>query len=56
MEPGDYNEIPLCKILHFVSHGTTHEIKPMGIHNRIENGHGAQVALCAHPTHTDTDT
>jgi hypothetical protein len=26
----------------------------MGTHNRPENGRGAWVALCAHPTHADT--
>jgi hypothetical protein len=25
------------------------------MHNRLENGCGARVALCAHPTHPDTD-
>jgi hypothetical protein len=25
------------------------------MHNRLENDSGAWVALCAHPTHTDTD-
>jgi hypothetical protein len=24
----------------------------MGTHNRSENGRGARVALCAHPSHT----
>jgi hypothetical protein len=28
----------------------------MGKHNRSENGRGVWVALCAHHTHTDTDT
>jgi hypothetical protein len=27
----------------------------MGTHNGSENGRGARVALCAHPTHIDTD-
>jgi hypothetical protein len=26
----------------------------MGTHNRLENGRGAWVALCAHPAHTNT--
>jgi hypothetical protein len=34
-------------------HGTTAGIKHMGTHNRSENGRGAWVAVCAHPTHTD---
>jgi hypothetical protein len=27
----------------------------MGTYNRPENGRGAWVALCTHPTHSDTD-
>jgi len=30
-------------------------INQMGTHNRPENGRGAWVALCAHPTHADTE-
>jgi hypothetical protein len=41
----------LCK-----RYGTTGGIKQMGTHNSSENGSGAWVALCAHPTLTNTDT
>jgi hypothetical protein len=35
---------------------TTGGIKQVEMHNRSENGRGACVALCAHPTHADSDT
>jgi hypothetical protein len=31
-------------------------IQQRGTHNTSENGRDAWVALCAHPTHTDTET
>jgi hypothetical protein len=37
-------------------YGTASGINQMGTHNVSENGRGAWVALCDHPTHTDTDT
>jgi hypothetical protein len=37
-------------------YGTTGGINQMQMHNGSESGHGAWVALCAHPTHTDTQT
>jgi hypothetical protein len=53
MEPSDYDEIQLCKIMYSVrSTGTTGGIKQMGTNNRLENGRHTWVALCAHPTHT----
>jgi hypothetical protein len=33
----------------------TGRIKQMGMHNGSKNCHGAWVALCDHPIHTDTD-
>jgi hypothetical protein len=33
-------------------YGTTGGIKQMGTHNKSENGRGAWVALCVHPTGT----
>jgi hypothetical protein len=35
---------------------TSDGIKQMGTHNRSENGRGAWVVVCAHPSYTDTDT
>jgi hypothetical protein len=45
-------------MLYFVrgTGATTGVIKQTRTHNRSENGRGAWVASCAHPTHTDTDT
>jgi hypothetical protein len=37
-------------------YGTTSGIKQMGTHNKSENGRVSWVALCAHPTHTETGT
>jgi hypothetical protein len=55
IEPNNYDEILLYKILYFVQgYRTTSRIKKMGMHNKSENGHGARVALRAHPTYTDT--
>jgi hypothetical protein len=35
MEPSEYDEIPLCKILYFIKrYGTTGGIKQMWMHNR----------------------
>jgi hypothetical protein len=57
MDPRDYYEIPLCKVLYFVrGTGTTGGIKQMAAHNCSENCRGARVALCAHPTRTDKNT
>jgi hypothetical protein len=53
-EPSDSDDIPLCKIL-CQRCGTTGGIKQIGTHNRSEICRGARVALCVHPTHTDTD-
>jgi hypothetical protein len=53
MEPGDYNEILLCKILYFVR-GTELLAEKKMTQNRSENGGSAWIALCAQPTHTDT--
>jgi hypothetical protein len=35
---------------------TSDGIKQMGTHNRSENGRGAWVVVCTHPSYTDTDT
>jgi hypothetical protein len=47
---------------HYVRYCTLSQVrnyrwnKADGMHNRLENGHGARVTLCANPTHTATDT
>jgi hypothetical protein len=43
--------IPLHKTLYHISCN-----KADGTHNKSENGRGAWVTLCGHPSHTDTDT
>jgi hypothetical protein len=50
MEPTDYDEIQLCKILYSVRYGTTGGIKQIGTHNRSEIGSDGRAVLCAHPT------
>jgi hypothetical protein len=40
-------------MLYFIA--GTGGMKQMGTRNAAENGRGARVALCAHPSHTDTD-
>jgi hypothetical protein len=49
MERSNYDDIPLYNTLYFVR-------EQIGTQNRLENGRGAWVALCAHPTYTDIDT
>jgi hypothetical protein len=55
MKPSNY-EIPLRGILCFLKGMGLGRKKHIGTHKRPENGRGAWVALCAHPTHTDTDS
>jgi hypothetical protein len=56
MEPSDYDEIPLCKVLYFVRRTDYRRNKADGAHNWLENGWSAWVALCSHPTHNHTDS
>jgi hypothetical protein len=46
--------------LRCVRQGTLSEVRDCWrikqMHNRSESGRGARVALCAHPTRTDTDS
>jgi hypothetical protein len=53
-EPSDYDEIPLryCTLSEVRTNGG---VKQIGTHDSSENGRSAWVALCAHPTHTDTE-
>jgi hypothetical protein len=54
-----WNEATMMRF-RYIRHSTVSEvrttggIKHMGMHNRSENGRGAWVDLCAHPTHADT--
>jgi hypothetical protein len=56
MEPSDYDEIPLCKILYFAEVRDYWRNKAGGNKQRSENGRGAWVALCANATYTNTNT
>jgi hypothetical protein len=56
MEPSEYDDIPLCKILYFVRRKDYWRNKQIGMHNSSENGRRAWIALCAILTHADTDT
>jgi hypothetical protein len=41
----------MCDTVLRQRYGTTGGIKKIGTPNRTENGRGAMVALCAHPTY-----
>jgi hypothetical protein len=56
MELRDYDEIPLCKILHSVRVTRLLAKQIDWDAQQIKNSRSAWFALCAHPTHTDADT